>query len=395
MNHKIKGNFPDDLDTFLGILFDTEACEHFVANADYLGVATKKCDPYICDFPHEMCMRPSALYKEVKANQCRSIPENCLIAANNGMPLPLKKQLTTLPPTTIIPIFQSTSPPIRIIPPKSKTTLIKPRVNVCRLEIAQGRFCGFKQMWFWNKDHKLCEQFWFPGCVTKDTNGNLFENQDQCIEATKNCKEELSKNNVTPAPKKNIVTVENKIIKQNKNKFIETTSISGPIDPREYGGNSIVGGNAVKQNNLLGLISNAFKQKPGGKRKGGKGNNIVGNLASFGALGNLAKLGNSGNHAGDIIQSFIGGMTGMNGHGNGEDDYPDYPDITPDLYDSICSLPRHLGDRSCSSNTLSKRFFYHSISGICKSFWYFGCNGNKNNFKTINGCKKICEKKRK
>ncbi|CEF63158.1 Proteinase inhibitor I2, Kunitz metazoa domain-containing protein [Strongyloides ratti] len=312
ISQNVNGNFPDNLDAFLGLLFDTEACENFVANADYLGVATRKCDPYTCDFPHEMCMRPSALYKEEKANQCRSIPEKCLIAANNGMPLPPKKSFTTLPPI-INPIPQSTSPPIRIVPPKSKTLLPKTRVNVCRLEIAQGRFCGFKQMWFWNKEHKMCEQFWFPGCVTKDTNGNLFENQDQCLEATKHCKEELAKKNVTPAP----ITNGNKVTRQNKNKFIETTSSSGPIDPREYGGNAIVGGKAVKQNNLLGLISNALKPKQGGKKKGGKGNNMGGNLATLGALGSLAQLGGSGNGPGGMLQSLIGGMTGMNGNRNG------------------------------------------------------------------------------
>uniref|UniRef100_A0A0K0FL08 BPTI/Kunitz inhibitor domain-containing protein n=1 Tax=Strongyloides venezuelensis TaxID=75913 RepID=A0A0K0FL08_STRVS len=262
-------------------------------------------------------MRPSALYKEAKANQCRSIPENCLIAANNGMPLPVRKTFTTSPPI-INPIVQSTEPPIRIAPPKSKTPLNKPRVNVCRLEIAQGRFCGFKQMWFWNKEHKMCEQFWFPGCTTKDTNGNLFENQDQCTEATKHCKEELAGKNVTPSPKINIVTSIIKTTRHNKNnnRFIETTPIPGPIDPREYGGNSIVGGKAVKQNNLLGLISTAMKPKPSGRKKGGKGkaNNLGANL---GALGGLAQLGGSGNGAGGLIQSLIGGMAGMAGGGNG------------------------------------------------------------------------------
>uniref|UniRef100_A0A0N4ZT83 BPTI/Kunitz inhibitor domain-containing protein n=1 Tax=Parastrongyloides trichosuri TaxID=131310 RepID=A0A0N4ZT83_PARTI len=395
LNQIVVGNFPDNLDSFLGLLFDTEACENFVANADFLGVATSKCDPYTCDFPHEMCMRPSALYKEPKANQCRSIPQNCLIAANNGMPLPPRKLGNTSPPNPeITPIPQSTTPPIRIIPPKSKTVVSKGKINVCRLEIAQGRFCGFKQMWFWNKEHKLCEQFWFPGCTTKDSNGNLFENQDKCIEATKHCIEELAGKFVTPAPIKNTKKTTRKI--KIINKVVEMTT-SMPVDPREYGGNALVGGKAVKQNNLLGMISSVMKPRPGGNKKRGgkgKGNNMNGGL---GGLGSLAQLGNSGSGGNALIQGLMGSMAGMVGNGNsgggsGEDEDFDYPDLTPDLYTSTCLLPRSLGDRSCSSNSLTKRFYYHSLSSTCKSFWYFGCNGNKNNFKTIKGCQKICGK---
>lgn len=84
-----KGNeIPDELDPFLELLFETSECElnilpiklcllgeSVVANDKFLVVETRKCKPFICDFPFEACMRPSHLVSEEKANQCREIPD--------------------------------------------------------------------------------------------------------------------------------------------------------------------------------------------------------------------------------------------------------------------------------------------------------------------------------
>lgn len=32
-----------------------------------------------------------------------------------------------------------------------------------------------------------CEEFWFPGCKTPETNENLFETEEECKEATRFC----------------------------------------------------------------------------------------------------------------------------------------------------------------------------------------------------------------
>ncbi|BHF67041.1 zinc-containing alcohol dehydrogenase [Sparganum proliferum] len=36
------------------------------------------------------------------------------------------------------------------------------------------------------------------------------------------------------------------------------------------------------------------------------------------------------------------------------------------------------------------RFYFDAIGGTCKSFIYGGCNGNNNNFFTLEQCKAFC-----
>lgn len=56
--------------------------ESFVADATYLGVSTTKCEPFTCDFPRQLCMRPAEKYQDETANQCKNIPsEVCLFSS--------------------------------------------------------------------------------------------------------------------------------------------------------------------------------------------------------------------------------------------------------------------------------------------------------------------------
>ena len=38
-----------------------------------------------------------------------------------------------------------------------------------------------------------------------------------------------------------------------------------------------------------------------------------------------------------------------------------------------------------------QRYFFNKKSGNCELFTFGGCRGNKNNFKTIEDCKKACQ----
>merc|ERR1712227_21044 len=42
----------------------------------------------------------------------------------------------------------------------------------------------------------------------------------------------------------------------------------------------------------------------------------------------------------------------------------------------------------CGANV--RRFYYNFVSGECKEFRYTGCLGNKNNFPSMNVCKRQC-----
>merc|ERR1719317_1331046 len=53
---------------------------------------------------------------------------------------------------------------------------------------------------------------------------------------------------------------------------------------------------------------------------------------------------------------------------------------------AICSLPKE--DGLCRASF--PRFFFDVETGECQQFTYGGCRGNKNNFLTIESCKKAC-----
>ena len=54
--------------------------------------------------------------------------------------------------------------------------------------------------------------------------------------------------------------------------------------------------------------------------------------------------------------------------------------------EAACSLPKDIGP--CRSAI--PRFFYNTESGACEAFLYGGCDGNTNNFKTIEECAGHC-----
>jgi hypothetical protein len=75
-------------------IYSINSGESFLSDGSYLAVATRDCPPHRCDFPRQLCMRPSAQYQQESANECRDLPDQCLLAANGGQPLP-----TAAPPT--------------------------------------------------------------------------------------------------------------------------------------------------------------------------------------------------------------------------------------------------------------------------------------------------------
>ncbi|KAH7730757.1 Protein F32D8.7 a [Aphelenchoides avenae] len=53
--------------------------------------------------------------------------------------------------------------------------------------VPEGRFCGFQLKYTFNKETGNCEQFWFPGCKTEETNENLFDTEVDCRQVTRTC----------------------------------------------------------------------------------------------------------------------------------------------------------------------------------------------------------------
>ncbi|KAL9970277.1 hypothetical protein ACROYT_G022627 [Oculina patagonica] len=61
-------------------------------------------------------------------------------------------------------------------------------------------------------------------------------------------------------------------------------------------------------------------------------------------------------------------------------------EIPPVNLDSICYLPKEVGP--CKA--LIPQYFYNKCTRKCELFFYGGCLGNKNNFKTLKECNSKC-----
>ncbi|KAJ8946060.1 hypothetical protein NQ318_009185 [Aromia moschata] len=56
-----------------------------------------------------------------------------------------------------------------------------------------------------------------------------------------------------------------------------------------------------------------------------------------------------------------------------------------------CGLPKDVG--ACKSNI--DRWYFDTIKGQCDIFSYSGCEGNMNNFNTLEQCQTLCAKYQK
>ncbi|XP_058050660.1 actinia tenebrosa protease inhibitors-like [Ahaetulla prasina] len=54
----------------------------------------------------------------------------------------------------------------------------------------------------------------------------------------------------------------------------------------------------------------------------------------------------------------------------------------------ICQLPKEVG--RCKASF--PRFYFNTATGNCEGFNYGGCEGNKNNFLTLNQCRAACQR---
>ncbi|VDK79060.1 unnamed protein product [Litomosoides sigmodontis] len=188
------------------MLFEHAECEDFLSDEKWSAVGLRDCKPYVCDFPHELCRRPAAKYQDEMGNKCSRIPDNvCLTAANGGTPLAAnansvtnngiasanigKSELPTA--TSSLPTYSnefSTALPSSTqiggntteITTKSTDSL----EDICNLDQPQGRYCGFALKVAYNRNNRRCEEFWFPGCRTIQTNQNLFDSVEECLQRT-------------------------------------------------------------------------------------------------------------------------------------------------------------------------------------------------------------------
>ena len=61
-------------------------------------------------------------------------------------------------------------------------------------------------------------------------------------------------------------------------------------------------------------------------------------------------------------------------------------DVDEENVDEICAIPRDPG--SCKGHL--EHFYYNIVSEGCEPFTYSGCEGNKNNFDSMQACTDFC-----
>ncbi|VDN02879.1 unnamed protein product [Thelazia callipaeda] len=181
---------------------EVDISEEFLSDGNWSIVALRDCKPFTCNFPLELCRRPVSRYQDETSNTCARIPQNCLLAANDGKPLDLRinKPLSTtnyftkneITLTAESEYSTTTSVPSSTISSVSSASTLSTSYisteDICNMDQPQGRFCGFRIKVAYNRNNERCEQFWFPGCRTADTNSNLFDTVKECEERTRVCK---------------------------------------------------------------------------------------------------------------------------------------------------------------------------------------------------------------
>uniref|UniRef100_A0A914C2G4 BPTI/Kunitz inhibitor domain-containing protein n=1 Tax=Acrobeloides nanus TaxID=290746 RepID=A0A914C2G4_9BILA len=264
-------------------------------------------------------MRPANLYTDEKANLCRDIPEECVTAANDGVPIPKGAIIPSVPkigtppkpglaPAPLLGSGRPIAPPP--VEEKSSGSAIIPS-SICDQGVPDGRFCGFALKYTYNKETGNCEQFWFPGCPIETTNNNLFESEQQCLKATGHCKALPS----TPAPPPLPITLPPtppKPKRKWRRRLIKPTPMPTPkpveIDVDEETETTdlpVWPGNNAKSSGGLGSFL-----PMGGNSAGG----ILPGLASQ-FLGGGS--GSGGGGGAGLASQFLGGATGSGGGGGG------------------------------------------------------------------------------
>ncbi|GMR59211.1 hypothetical protein PMAYCL1PPCAC_29406, partial [Pristionchus mayeri] len=264
--------------------------EDFVSNADFVSVSTSQCTPHSCDFPRQICQRPANKFRDESANECKSIPEKCVTAANGGpLPPPVKNafSLVTMRPTV-----------------KEDREEENEKVNLselCDMDAPTGRFCGFARKWTYNRDTGHCDQFWFPGCKTRDTNANLFDKQAVCEELALLCRG-MEVSTVSPSTKGfSPITLAPLPSTRPSRLYPPPSHPSPPSPPIIPSGGGIFGqpsGSGEFGNNIVSLIAQGFMGGRGGgaphpsqssNSNGAQALNLLSQFTNF-EFGNLPDL---------------------------------------------------------------------------------------------------------
>jgi hypothetical protein len=218
----------------------------------------------------------------------------------------------------------------------------------CKLPSAQGPCRAAMPRWYFNKDTKNCEQFVFGGCLPNENN---FFTESECENA---CEAYI--------PHQELDDLSSQI-----------KAKAAPVDDVNDGCND----EAFVKGRCRAMLNRwSWNPETLGCQKfvfggcDGNGNNFPSKKKCEKKCSYLASQ--------RVMQ-----LDAVDGEEEEEEEEEEEP-VEEEV--DVCSQPRETG--RCRARF--DRFYYNSKTGDCEAFTYGGCEGNGNNFQTIQLCRQKC-----
>ncbi|XP_044730136.1 papilin isoform X2 [Chrysoperla carnea] len=245
--------------------------------------------------------------------------------------------------------------------------------DVCNLPKVAGACEGYYPTWYYDKERKQCTQFIYGGCLG---NNNRFKTREECLELC------------APADIKDVCQLPKEEGPCNgRHERWYYNAESDKCDRFLYGG--------CKGNGNNFNTEDACSQKclkPGEQKE----LDLCHLPAETGECYQYTPRWYYDTKERNCRQFYYGGCGGNENNfqtqqeceGRCEFIPTEPPAVTTSgpFKTEFCFLPSVSG--SCSNQT--RRFYYDSRVGVCQQFLYTGCEGNQNNFETIEECHRNC-----
>ncbi|XP_077506631.1 uncharacterized protein LOC144115886 isoform X11 [Amblyomma americanum] len=262
---------------------------------------------------------------------------------------------------------------------------IPPGTGICFLERKEG-FCANKQtVFYYDREQRSCLNFTFTGC---GANENHFLTRQECVER---CEKPLEQARAPPVESESAQCPQRAACglacahccqRREKDSCIACNCLASETEP------------LLKKADCLA----APELCPAGcqSREVSASCYACECAAADGtveyALGACKLPVKEGNCNERIPRYFFNVTSGVcdvfyyTGCGGNENSFASHEECIAQCEDP-CRLPMDPG----SCNDTQERYYFNSQTGLCETFEYGGCEGNKNNFADLDACKTLCE----
>ncbi|RWS27622.1 papilin-like protein, partial [Leptotrombidium deliense] len=255
--------------------------------------------------------------------------------------------------------------------PQPDPNVHKPQQDTCSLEKSEGTCERYTLMWYFNKEKKRCEQFYYGGC---DGNDNRFDSRNKCEERC-----------LSPEREVNVCTLEKE--PGNCFNFQERWYFDSEDQQCHRFHFSGCAGNGNNFASFSECESRCGRRTPSTEISPTdmKPERCF-QTPDHGPCDKNEILWYYDNRDGVCKQFYYGGCQGN------ENRFPTRKECETHCWNSqdICKLPRVKGP--CSGNFIM--WHYNEQSNECEEFQYGGCQGNANRMDSQEACETQCKRKK-